>query len=1394
MIRKGVELFYFKNARWSPPSKYNIKCSRRLYHKHMINKEKIIRKGFSYEYINDDENFLFNKYNCVNSLVNYYYVNKKFEEINLLIINKQDDGKYMDDIINILYVLCVKGNISILDRRIKYYVSYILTYVNEYMRELSDHKNKKVSKNQHNDIHNNIHKDITTDECGYIHKDIPTDECGYIHKDITTDECGYIHKNITTDECNKKKNGCVQMYADDNYYNSHNIYNNVNIKVENTIINNKKKFISIKSYLLFLNILKVLDMKNDFNILLKYVSENIHFFSIDIIHRIAFNYDIKNMNNINNNNHEIFFKEILDYIYTLIDYNPSLYFNQMKSINLCINICTNYFFEKRYITEQKKKNDNEDIIYMYNLNYIYINHIITFNNLLHEYNTTKNNIEDYKSEKEYNNNTKKKTLCLFKKSKKIITNVSDILQKGDVSKSIIQSKSQDRKEYINLEDNLNIINEKLKHINDFYFNYYMIDTIYILYNYYTNLLRETKKKKKKKKLIMKQNYEQKEEHFLLYIPDIKNSITNILLHFINIIHINLNTNQQKIKNKKIIQALERILKLSYEFKDKSFNYESFILNYCNMLLVSKLDLSLVDNIKILTIFKHIRKSHREGNQHNVQTQRKQRIDKSLNTCQQKEKKKLNDNKLMYATEHCGKKNEIYDIEDNKYIEQTSLHINQSNISHIRENNLESYDINKHLDNMIKLVCCNLKTCVHNSCGNNICMLIPLIYEFHTYMDCELKNILIVQITCNKHNINENNLINILRVFCKIKYRNDMLDQFFYNQKKFNFYDNYLPSHKQGYKKNLYIFSCPKNFFLFFYYKSKNNLFNYKDMYYIENYVQNNFLEMNIKDFLLLLLIYYKNKVFLLPQLLIKILSIVNNGKKLITEKKKLLFFLYLFSKNYYHLSNDNSEWIDNQNDQNTHLIRKINVFRKSQYIQEHINHFINLINDLFYFIYNENTINYPPEQVRLLLQEKKKNKINKIIIINKKNSENGELAKTMKDETNKDNMSYEIYEQSESNSELNQISNHMDYSIDEYKINFTILKTNLIMMKILYNIYYAYFSSSFEKGKREGKNILNSHHEKLLNHLYICFNENYSKNVEEIKDVAPLLYYFTYFNLYSSFYFEKQMSYIMMNNIIDERLIKYVMLSHVCVKKIIPHEIKSIIKKYVLENFAHFSGSFKILCFRLSHHFLDVPNGVALEGKKNNVGTEKNVDISIFNELLNDLLINLDHMKPNHYLVIYSTISKNMIKNKKYYIELFYHMNKIATSYNNEQLFSILYYMYKTGYSKPKIRKKIRNLILFRHKKRLIHLSMYIKYILPLDEFGIYHLLPIKCQNIIYDKLTVDVKSLIRPPLQHMEINEVKNIKVKNKKKKGETLEESSKGNEQNDAPIYIFEQMVKNY
>ncbi|SPJ10701.1 conserved Plasmodium protein, unknown function [Plasmodium sp. DRC-Itaito] len=1365
MIRKGVELFYFKNRRWTFPSKYHLKCSRRLYHKHIIKKEKIIRKRFSYEYMNDDENFLFNKYNCVNSLVNYYYVNKKFEDINLLIKNKQDDGKYIDDIINILYILCVKGNISILDRRIKYYVSYILTYVNEYMRELSDDKNKKVSRNQHNDIHNNnIHNNN-------------------IHNNN-------IHKNITNNSCNKKKNGSEQMYGDDNYYNAHNIYNNVNIKEDNIIINNKKRFISIKSYLLFLNILKVLDMKNDFNIFLKYVSENIHFFSIDIIHKIAFSYDIKHINNIENNDHEIFFKEILDYIYTLIEYNPSIYFIQMKSVNLCINICTNYFFEKRYITEKKTYDYKDDIMYMYNLNYIYINHIITFNNLIHQYNT-KNGIKDYQSEKAY----KEKPPCLFNKSKKIITNVSDILETGKILTRTIQSKSQYRKECINSDDNLNIINEKFKHINDFYFNYYMIDTIYIVYNYYTNLLR---KKKKKKNVIMKHKNEEKEEHFFLYIPDIKNNITNILLHFINIIHMNLNTNQQKIKNKKIIQALERTLKLSYEFKHKSFNYESFILNYCNMLLVSKLDLSLIDNIKILTIFKHIRRRHKKGDEENIETQGKQRIDKSLNTCQQTEKK-LNDNKIIYVTKECGNKNEIYDIEDNKFIEHTILHINESNISHIRENNFESYDINKHLDNMIKLVCSNLKTCVHNSCGNNICMLIPLIYEFHKYMDDELKNILIVQITCNKHNINENNIINILRVFCKIKYRNDMLDQFFYNEKKFNFYDNYVASEQQGDKKNIYIFSCPKNFFLFFYYKSKNNLFNYKDIYYIENYIQNNFLEMNIKDFLLLLLIYYKNKVFLLPQLLIKILSIVNNGKKIITEKE-LLFFLYLFSKNYYHLSNDNSEWIY-QNDKNTHLIRKINLFRKTQYIQEHINHFINIINDLFYFIYNEKKkINYPPEQVRLLLQEKKKKKI----IINK-NDENGELAKMMKDETNKDNMNYEIYEEKENNSELNQISNNMN-SIDEYKINFNILKTNLIMMKILYNIYYAYFSSLFEKTKREEKNILNSHHEKLLNHLYICFNENYSKNVEEIKEVAPLLYYFTYFNLYSSFYFEKQMSYIMMNDIIDEQLIKYVMLSYMCVKKIIPHEIKSIIKKYVQQNFVHFSASFKILCFRLSHHFLDIPNGVVLKGKNNNmetdkylgedkcVETDKNVDISIFNELLNNLLINLDNMKPNHYLVIYSTISNNMIRNKKYYIELFYHMNKIATCYNNEQLFSILYYMYKTGYSKPKIRKKIRNLILFRHKKRLIHLSMYIKYILPLDEFGIYHLLPIKYQNVIYDKLTVDVKSLIRPPLQHMEINEVKNIKIKNKKKKGETLEESSKGNEQNDAPIYIFEQMVKNY
>ncbi|SOV15047.1 conserved Plasmodium protein, unknown function [Plasmodium gaboni] len=1362
MIRKGVELFYWKNAPWTPPSKYHLKCFIRLYYKNIIKKEKIIRKRFSYEYINDDENFLFNKYSCVNSLVNYYYVNKKFEEINLLIKNKQDDGKYIDEIINILYILCVKGNISVLDRRIKYYVSYILSYINEYMEALSDDKNKNINKRQHNDI----------------------------NKDITN-------------------NFFEHMGTDANCYNPHNIYNNVNIKEDNTIINNKKKFISIKSYLLFLNILKVLDMKNDFNIFLKYISENIHFFSIDIIHKIAFSYDIKHMDIINNNdNNKIFFKEILDYIYTLIQYNPSIYFIKMKSVNLCINICSNYFFEKKYKPEKKTFEYNEDIIYMYNLNYIYINHIITFNNLILEYNT-KNQIKHDNSGNIY----KEKTECAFNKSNKIITNKSDILTNS------VQSKSQYRNECINSNNNLNIINEKCKdYINDFYFNYYMIDTIYILYNYYTNLLR--KKKIINKIKITNQNDKQKEEHFFLFIPDVKNNITNILLHFIYIMHMNLNTNQQKIKNKKIIQALERVLKLSYQFRHTSFNYESFVLNYCNMLLVSKLDLSLIDNIKILTIFKHIITPRKKADLQHIETkEKKQRIDNALNICQEtekkKKKKKLNDNKIMYLTEENENKNEIYDRENNKYIEQTILHIKQSNISNIKENNFESYDINKHLDNMIKLVCSNLKTCVHNSSGNDICMLIPLIYEFHKYMDDELKNILIVQITCNKHNINENNIINILRVFYKIKYRNDMLDQFFYNHKNFNFNDNYVVNEQQSDQKNIYMFSCPKNFFLFFYYKSKNNLFNYKDMYYIENYIQHNFLEMNIKDFLLLLLIYYKNKVFLLPQLLIKILSIVNNGKKLITQKE-LLFCLYLFSKNYYHLSNDHSEWIDH-NDKNTHLIRKINLFRKTHYNQEHINHFVNLINDLFYFIYNEKKINYPPEQVRHLLEEeeKKKKKIinnnnnnnNKKIIIINKNSQNGELAKMMKDETNNNNMSYELYEEEEYNIELNQKSNNIN-SIDEYKINFNILKTNLIMMKILYNLYYAYFSSLFEKRKRQEKNILNSHHEKLLNHLYVCFNENYSKNVEEIKEVAPLLYYFTYFNLYSSFYFERQISYIFMNNIIDERLIKYVMLSHVCVKKIIPHEIKGVIKKYVFENFEHFSDSFKILCFRLSHHFLDVSNGVPLTGENNNVvidnsvgtnnnvGTNNIVDISIFNHLLNNLLTNLDHMKPNHYLVIYSTICNNMIKNKKYYIELFYHMNKIAICYNNEQLFSILYYMYKTGYSKPKIRKKIRNLILFRHKKRLIHLSMYIKYILPLDEFGIYHLLPIKYQNIIYDKLTVDVKSLIRPPLQHMEtqINEAKNIKIKNKKKKVETLEESSKGNEQNDAPIYIFEQMVKNY
>ncbi|SBS83337.1 conserved Plasmodium protein, unknown function [Plasmodium malariae] len=865
-----------------------------------------------------------------------------------------------------------------------------------------------------------------------------------------------------------------------------------------------------------------------------------------------------------------------------------------------------------------------------------------------------------------------------------------------MSSSTSNHNDDDAKEIYNCRstDHLNI---RTTYADDFNFNYYMIDTIYVLFNYYMNL--SEKKKNDKNNL-----------SFFFFLPDIKNNIMNIVLNFITTLKDELNKNKQ-LKNKKIIASLERVLKLGYAFQ-VPFKLEPFIFYYLNVLLVSKFDLSLLDNIKILAIFREVHNMNRGSNMNRTGKMEvaKERINEGENDIAKREEERVNEGENGIAKREEERVNEGKSITSEKVEEENTIlpdeiakikiytgqaeknpkkkkkkfdlcsssQFNTKLSSYIHAPN-EMYNANSYLlDNMIKLVFDNLKKCLHTSKGSDICMLIPIVYEFHKYMDEELKNILTVQVTCNRDNINETNFINILRVFSKMKYKNELVNKFLYNvkylasYKKSNGLTNEQSSDNDS-MQNVYsfFFSCPKFFFLFFYYKSKNNLFTYKDVYYVENFIQNSFFEMNVKDFIFVLLIYYKNGIVLLPQLLLKICAIFNNGKKII-KREELLFCLFLLSKNYYALSNSASGRIDSSgnsgsyyralgNKEDNFLMKKMNVFRKSQYTQHHIDSFINVINDILLYIYDDKMINYQADLMKHLQEEG-----------NIRNTVEGEGKKTNDGKNN-------------------------------------------------------------EKEEAYSEDIKVIHH----NNTYMVNSEIYTCKMD----------FNSYLNIYSPFYFKKQICYILKNCIMDDQLVKHILLSHVFMKQKISTEIKKYIKEYVITHFEHFSMNLQVLFFKFCNNFLNM---------KNIENTDEQKDSLLFDQLLNNIFLNLAKMKPNNYLDIYFTISNNMVKDKKYYIQLFYYMNKCADHYTGEQLLLILFYMYKTGYSKPKIRKKVRNLILHHHKKRLINLSTYIKYILPLDEFGIYHLLPIKFQQVIYDQLGEDVKPYVRQPLKNDEVKKLK--------------------------------------
>ncbi|SCL99477.1 conserved Plasmodium protein, unknown function [Plasmodium chabaudi chabaudi] len=1114
----------------------------------------------------------------------------------------------------------------------------------------------------------------------------------------------------------------------------------------------QKNILDIERYIKFLKVLRVLNIENSFNNLLKYVSKNIHFFHIDIVRKISVNHKF-------NDDQNFFFKDVLNYIHTIIQCNNSIYYKEIKNINICLNVCTNFFFAKKLSKKKATYHfvENYDIVYMYNLNYIYMNHIIVIGTILdgnkinNEEETVANinlHIHNGRGEKNTHTQTPDINNITFPTSTSNgpATYMNDKLCK-DSHKNDEHFSTE-----MKMQNNMEKIEIDTKYIDDFDFNYNLVDTIYVAYKYYTYL---GMKKKKKKEA----SYSDNNEHghnFFFCLPDIKKYITNIVCNFINII--NRDITGGKLKNiKKIILSLERINELVTSF-DVPFKLDPFLVYHCNILLASKIDLTVLDNIKILGLLRNVIK----------------RETKNL-------EKKKNSNTVCndYITDlSTSLENKNKNDENNGSSKNAdSNHIIKTSSLLSYENEVNKRIDNSLFDNMIKLIFDNLKNCLHNCQSNDLCLLIPMVYEFHKYMDEEIKNILTVQVIFNKDNINQDNIINILRVFSKIKYKNEAIDKFLYNRMKIfntgcsdsnNSFSHDMP---EEYMRNGG-FSYPKNFYLFFYYKSKNKLFSYKDIYYIENYIQKNFFEMNIKDFLYVLLIYYKNCIFLLPQLLLKIAVIFNNAKKNISHND-LLFCLFLLSKNYYLLSmdsNNSSIFAHMDEEENNIYLNKMNMFRKNKYNQHHIDNFINIINDILSYLYDDKMINYKPYQL-----EYNNNVEDKTV---------SDLYEIKENQKVDDMRSKEINQGEINKGDILLTPNDMlngNEQINEFKWVFQKLKYNFIMMKIFYNFYY----SIFKNNKKNEKKILNSQHEKFILYLFTCFNQNFSKDIKEIKYVSSLLYYFSYFNIYSSSYFDKQMLYILQNcEFDDHKIVANMLLSYVFINKEIQSDIKKHIKEYIIKNFEHFNKNDAILCFKHSNYFLNLQ-------KTENV--DKSNDHILFIKLLNFLVSNLEKYKPQHYLYIYTTICNNFVKEKKIYIKLFYYMNKFATHYNSDQLFLILFYMYKTGYSKPKIRKKIRNLILYYHKKRMINISTYVKYILPLDEFGIYHLFPIKFQNTLYNQLGEDIKTYVRKPLMDNENNSETKLKNITQKEQENNVQDYKK-EDSGDAPIYVFEQMVKNY
>ncbi|SBT00142.1 conserved Plasmodium protein, unknown function, partial [Plasmodium malariae] len=234
---------------------------------HLKQKDKITfckfstRKTLIYEHIADGEDFLSQKGKTIYALVNYTYVNAKLREINHYL--KSSNSANNNSNISYNHFFQISNNTAGLAN------NHISNDANVYRfnavdiverDDRGDRKDRDDNVNTVGGIHSNDHLDRAVENLYILCVKGNIDESDERIRHYVNVVLNYINEYMEEVTSDNLKNKGAEKYNE----------------------KKNKKFLSINSYLLFLNILRVLDRKKEFKNLLKLVSQNIHFLSIDI--------------------------------------------------------------------------------------------------------------------------------------------------------------------------------------------------------------------------------------------------------------------------------------------------------------------------------------------------------------------------------------------------------------------------------------------------------------------------------------------------------------------------------------------------------------------------------------------------------------------------------------------------------------------------------------------------------------------------------------------------------------------------------------------------------------------------------------------------------------------------------------------------------------------------------------------------------------------------------------------------------------------------------------------------------------------------------------------------------------------------------------------------------